>query len=384
MFMPLMGDIGGSPVGADERLRFLFAVSRDALFILEGTAGEVDIDTRVVVDANRAAHDLLGIRVGRLAGLPYGQLLAPSADEPGSAPRGNPERLMRRSDGQVLVVEQAVEAIESAGRQLLLVALHDVTTPRLLEKALMRMQQMDNLGVVSGAMVHDFRNLLVSIAASAELALQLGDSGEGVQQRLNDIVTSAARANEIVDRILPSSRVAERPLIPLTLADVVTDTISLIGAALPDAHAIRLAFPPDLPGVMGDESQLRQMVMNLVLNASQAIGDREGTISISASRIGSGSVDFAQFHPPIAQPAPDHWILVEVRDDGRGIDAATRARIFEPLFTTRTTGAGLGLTAVLVAVRRHSGAIAVRSRPGRGATFRVLLPLAPADSFPSR
>jgi len=383
--MPLMGDLGGSPVSIDERLRFLFAVSRDPLFLLDGSPAGSELSERTVVDANRAAHELLGLRQGTLAGLTYGNLLAPAPDEPGSwSSPGGPEQLMRRSDGQVLVVEQAVEAIESGDRELLLVALHDVTTPRLLEKALMRMQQMDNLGVVSGAMVHDFRNLLVSIAASAELALQEGETEEGIKHRLSDIVASAARANEIVDRILPSSRVVERPLVPLDLREVVADTIALLSSALPGGHSVRLTFPAELPRVLGDESQLRQLVMNLVLNASQAIGDRDGTVIVSASRVAASSVDTASFRPALAPPFPSHWILLEVRDDGRGIDAATRVRIFEPLFTTRTTGAGLGLTAVMVAVRRHGGGIAVRSRPGRGTTFRVLLPIATDSPLSSR
>lgn len=382
--MPLMGDRGGSPVGADERLRFLFSVARDPFLILDNSNGGGAVERCTIIDCNRAALDLLGYRADQLTGNLYSSVFAPNSEDPGPGVSGDGDRLLRRADGQVLVVEEAAEFIESAGRPLVLLSLHDVTTPRLLEKALMRMQQMDNLGVVSGSVVHDFRNLLVSIGASAELGLQESEDGETVRQRLEDIVASVLRASELVDRILPSSRVKERPLVPVNLETVVAGTVAMIRPSLPSGHAVRLEFPPGLPTVMGDDVQLRQMVTNLVLNASQAIGDRTGNITLAASHVGPGGFDAGQFQPETAELGHGRWILFEVRDDGRGIDSVTRARIFEPLFTTRTSGTGLGLTAVLVAIRRHRGAISVRSRPGRGATFRVLLPAGGEEQAPSQ
>ena len=370
--MPLMRG-GRTPARSDERLGFLFAVARDPMLILE--AGPV-LSECIIVDSNQKALELFGFRRGTLLGKPLSFL-----EVAGQAPAETPgdresvqEALHRRADGQVLTLERHAQPIQSGDRDFLLVAFHDVTTARLLEKSLLRVQQMDNVGVLSGTLVHDFRNLLATILANAELALSETPHPDDPRERIAEILHSARRATELIERVLPADGGEEQRLRPLDLDSVVADALALIRPSLADNIELRHDLADRGLTIAGDATQIRQIVMNLVINAAEAIAPSRGTIRVSTAPIAASRINFQESPLPVTDPG-DHWVCLDVSDTGCGIDAATRSRIFEPLFTTKPTGTGLGLTAVMYAVRRHGGAILLHSAPGKGATFRVLFPL---------
>lgn len=368
--MPLMKG-GDPPTRVDERLGFLFAVARDPMLIVESAD---TLSSSTIVDCNQKALELFGYRRDTLLGKPLSLVeLEPGDQPPGPDGKHGDEALHRRSDGQVIVIERNFATIESHGRDLLLVSLHDVTTARLLEKAILRVQQMDNVGVVSGTLVHDFRNLLVGILANAELALAGPGEGPGIRERIVDILHSARRATDIVDRVLPSGGGLEQRLHQLDLNEIVEDSVALMRPSLHSEIALEVDPARGRLAVRGDHTQLRQVVMNLVINAAEAIGATPGTIGITTGKVDASRADFSTALPPVSDPTGT-WLYLDVSDSGPGIDATTRERIFEPLFTTKSSGTGLGLTAVLFAVRRHNGAITLRSGHGNGATFRVLFP----------
>lgn len=368
--MPLMRNDPGSPVGADERLGFHFSVARDPILLIEGQAPLAEAR---VLECNHLAVELLGHPRDELVGQ-HLQVLHP-ATQPAADIAADPaqsEVQLLRQDGQVLTVERSIEAIESNGTALRVLALHDVTASRLLERALLRIQQMDNLGAVSGAVVHDFRNLLIGVRANAELALQSPALDEDARQHLGDICLSADRATELADRILPRSADLDRGFESTDLNALVTEAVDLVRLSIQDGVTLGLELATGIPHISADPTQLRQVVMNLVINAAEAISDG-GRIRIRTGTVDAQDVDLTDAQPPIRSGAR-HLVYLEVNDNGRGFDAATRRRVFEPLFTTKATGTGLGLTAVMFAARRHQGTLIVRSRRGRGSTFRIYLP----------
>ncbi len=364
-----------SPARVDERLGFLFAVARNPVLVIEHVEA---VENATILDLNPQAselygyarEDLIGQRMSVLAAGTRSRSITPIA--PGAA--YDTDVVQRRADGQVLIVEQSYQVIESAGEKLLLVSANDVTSSRLLERALLRVQQIDNLGVVSGTMVHDFRNLLVGILGNAELALREAQLPSTARQRIVDIEHNALRASELVHRLLPSGGVMTGSFNRVDLNELVSDTLSMLRASFDPGVTLQQVLTPGLPHFLGDATQVRQAVMNLVINAGEAVGDTYGVVTVTTSVAPAAAIDFSSARPTIQHPSGD-WLILEVRDSGIGMDDVTLARIFEPLFTTKTSGTGLGLAAVMFAVRRHGGAVCVSSSPGHGATFRVFLPV---------
>ena len=160
----------------------------------------------------------------------------------------------------------------------------------------------------------------------------------------------------------------------VSLNDLVSEMEQLLSASTSKKAVLTRSFAADLPSVMADATQLRQVVMNLITNASEAIGDREGTIALRTGAIMCDSDYFSDAIGDLEQHAPGRYVFLEVADTGVGMEAETLARIFDPFFSTKFAGRGLGLAAVLGIVRGHKGALKVSSQPGQGTTFRILLP----------
>lgn len=374
--MPLMHD-QGLPTREDERLGFLFAVAQHPMLILE-RGGE--LSQSPILDCNQQAVALFGYPRERLIGQSFSFLELPAAERDADRDDGadrvetGDDALYRHANGQVIVAERSFQEIESGGQSLLLVSFRDVTTSRLLEKAILRIQQMDNLGLVSGTLVHDFRNLLVAILANAELALAEPEDGAEMRERVAEIANSARRATDLVDRFLPSGGGIDSRLEVLDLNEVVSDAVGLMRPVIPEGIVIDVRTHTTPLRMSGDPIQIRQVVMNLLLNATEAVSADNGKIRIATGLTPAQLIDVTTALPAITDPVGE-WAYVEVADNGTGIDAESRDRIFEPLFTTKSSGTGLGLTAVAFAVRRHQGTLTLRSAAGKGAAFQALFPL---------
>jgi signal transduction histidine kinase/ligand-binding sensor domain-containing protein/CheY-like chemotaxis protein len=249
---------------------------------------------------------------------------------------------------------------------------------RALDERVQQAQRLESLGMLAGGIAHDFNNLLVGVLGEAGLALMDVPAGSRVRAHLQRIEQAALQASELTSQMLAYSGRGRFVQAPVYLPDIVRDTARLLTTVLGREVTLDLDFPDALPPVLGDPSQLRQVVMNLLTNASDAIGPRPGRIRVAA---GTQQVDAAMADAsatdaegPLTQ-GPYVWMTVQ--DDGAGMDEATMARIFEPFFSTKFTGRGLGLAAVQGIVRSHHGRIHVTSQQGIGTTFSVLLPAAP-------
>ena len=241
-----------------------------------------------------------------------------------------------------------------------------------IEKKLLETQKLESLGVLAGGIAHDFNNLLTGILGNAGLArLELGENPAA--DYVAQIEKAALRAADLCKQMLAYSGKGRFQVRRLDLNELLEDTGQLLRISISKRAALRYQLARPLPAVAADATQLRQVVMNLVINASEAIGERSGTITLGTSRV-QASAAYLQGALFAGDVPPGDYVCLEIGDDGSGMDAATLARIFDPFFTTKFTGRGLGLAAVLGIVRGHHGAIKVDSEPGRGTTFRILLP----------
>lgn len=272
---------------------------------------------------------------------------------------------IRDSDGRVSGAQALVEDI-SEERRL-------AAERKRVEARIQEAQRLESLGLLAAGVAHDFNNLLTPVLIHAGALRAELPADSPLAGPLEQIERAATRAGELTGQLLAYA--GSRPVDPeaVDLSGLVQEMTDLLRAAVPPRVELRTSLDPGLEPVRGQPTALRQVVLNLVTNACDAVGEgRHGRVEVRVRR-----VDLERPPPGVVGGqgfAPGGWVAVEVEDDGCGMDPATRARIFDPFFTTRARGRGLGLAAVLGIVRSHGGFLAIESEPGRGSVFRVFLP----------
>ncbi len=265
------------------------------------------------------------------------------------------------------------------GYHILLVA-RDITEQKeaekerlKLESTLQHAQKLESLGVLAGGIAHDFNNILAGIIGNADLALMEMSRISPAYEMVEDIARAAAHAADLTRQMLAYSGKGRFVVDILNIQDIIEEMVSMIEVAISRKAVVRYEFADSLPLIEADATQMRQVIMNLVTNASEAIGDKSGVISI---RTGAAFLDQEYLEDTYLSDslAEGDYVFVEVADTGCGMDRETQQKIFDPFFSTKFTGRGLGLAAVLGIVRGHNGAIKIYSEPGRGTTIKILLP----------
>jgi PAS domain S-box-containing protein len=256
----------------------------------------------------------------------------------------------------------------------------DVTEPkraeqkrRKLEERLQLTQKLESLGALAGGVAHDFNNLLMGVLGNASLALADLSLFSPARERIEGIVTAANRAAELCDQMLAYSGRGKFIIEPVSLNEVVEESTRLLKTTISKAAVVESDLAENLPRVRGDITQLRQVVINLITNASEAIGDEGGVIRITTSSqyCDRRYLDSISLHEEL--PEGD-YVCLEVSDTGCGMNKGTREKLFEPFFTTKFAGRGLGMASVLGILRAHQGAMTLKSEPDKGTHFWVLLP----------
>jgi PAS domain S-box-containing protein len=308
----------------------------------------------------------------------------------GVAPPAPAEWQVIRKDGERREVSVAGAFLNPAGgERCLVLAVTDVTErkkaeeeQRRLEERYREAQKLESLGVLAGGVAHDFNNLLTAILGYASLAQQEAPAGAPAQGYLDQVLKAGRRAGELCQQLLAYAGRGAYVAGPVDLSRLVREIAALLAAPIPRQVSLSLRLAPDLPPVEGDAAQLRQVVLNLLLNAAEAVGAGPGgiTVQTSLSRYDAARPGAAYLG---AELRGGEYVALEVTDTGCGMDAATRRRIFEPFFTTKFMGRGLGMAAVLGIVRGHRGGISVASEPGRGTAVRVLFPPAAREHPPA-
>ena len=268
----------------------------------------------------------------------------------------------------------------------------DITELRNAEQARRRLdalmrdrQHVASLGMLAGGIAHDFNNVLTVIRGNARLALDELEKASPLRERLVRIQATAEYASELTDQMLAYSGKASLELHPLDLSRLVREALDLMRASIDEKHVLDVELCDDLPPVRGDATQLRQVLVNLVGNASEASPPDSGAIEVRTGRRPLGPEEL-QDTLPTSDPEPGDYVFLEIRDWGPGIDDEIRARIFEPFFTTKASGRGLGLAAVFGIVSSHRGVVQIDTPAEGGTRFRVLFPAARPgrDAEPAR
>lgn len=246
---------------------------------------------------------------------------------------------------------------------------------RALEDQVQHMQKLESLGVLAGGIAHDFNNLLVGILGNADLALNRLPDGSPIRDNLKGIETSAVRAADLCQQMLAYSGKGKLVVDVVDLREVVKEMTQMLDVSVSKKAICAYHFEDNVPFVEADATQMRQIVLNLITNASEALGDKRGIISVS---VYSEECDREHLSGSFTDDElpPGLYVCLEVTDNGQGMDEQTMERIFDPFFTTKFTGRGLGLSAVLGIIRGHKGSIKVQSEAGKGTRFQVFLPAA--------
>ena len=285
-------------------------------------------------------------------------------------------------DGHPMLVEAILQnALEVPGVHGIIINARDISERRqgelerlAMETKVHQAQKLESLGVMAGGIAHDFNNLLMGILGHAGLALMDLGADAPLRRRLQQIEKAGTRAAELTNQLLAYSGRGHFQVEPISLTRLVEEMESLLETVLSKKAILEHHFAPDLPCMEGDATQIRQVIMNLITNASDALGDLSGTITLTTGVMESGPRT-----PCLAGTPPEgQAVFLEVKDSGIGMAPEIFQRIFDPFYTTKFTGRGLGLAAVLGIVRGHRGAIQVNSEPGHGTSFRLLFPCADA------
>lgn len=371
---------------SEERLAFGLAATSDGLF-------DLDIETSDLF-VSASAERMLGYEPGELpTNMTTWQELVHPDDLPravqvldehshGREPSFEFEVRLRQKSGRLITVLERAKVVTcgpDGSAKRIVGTLQDVSERRQLEAKLQQSQRLEGLGVLAGGIAHDFNNLLVGVLANASLAAETLPNDHPAAPLVAEMRAAATRAAELTRELLAYAGKGRFVLEPIDLSVLAREMSVLVGAAMSKQAALHTVLSDSLPRVHGDATQIRQVVMNLLTNASEALDGKPGTVTI---RTGVTAVDRSFIARAVGTPdiKPGSYVFVEVQDNGCGMDAATAARIFEPFYTTKFAGRGLGLAATLGIINAHDGAVSVSTKPGVGTTIRAVLPVARVET----
>jgi PAS domain S-box-containing protein len=375
---------------SEERHRLLFEMESDAIVL-------VDIETMQHIDVNRAAAELYGYSRDELLQLTSADLSAESGETRAAMQAGArhakgfvrvPLRYHRKKDGTVFPVEITANFFDLRGRRIMLAAIRDITERKQAQEALeqarsalFQSQKMEAIGQLTGGIAHDFNNILTSVLGYIALATERTgkyDDAHLVRQ-LGEATRAAQRARDLIAKMLAFSRRQHADRRPHALGPVVRQAIALLRPMLPATIELQVDLPESAPAAVVDAVQLEQVLLNLCINARDAM-EGSGRIGIAIRETELRNDVCASCRMPV----DGRWVELVVSDSGIGIPGVVMERMFDPFYTTKEVGQGTGMGLAMVhgIVHDHGGHVIVESRPGIGTTFRICLPAAPADAAP--
>jgi PAS domain S-box-containing protein len=351
------------------------------------------LDDGVFVDVNKGFDSLLGYGFDEVIGRSSTAMgiwvdpedrsrLAQQLREQGSVK--NLEARLRRKNGSILTALVSSRIVELNGELCTLNIARDISDRKqaeqdklALERQFLQAQKLESLGIMAGGIAHDFNNLLQSILGNMELAERKLAADSELHTYISDAIFSGKAAAHLTNLMLTyvgKSYIIKRAL---GLNELVRGNAEMFRTAVSSAVSLELSLGAELPDIMADEAQIQQVIMNLITNAAESIDKQPGLVKLATGILNCDQACLAASLLD-ESPEPGCFVYLEVSDNGCGMDAETIKRLFDPFFTTKFTGRGLGMSAVMGIIRSHSGAMFVKSEPGKGTTFKVLFPVAAA------
>lgn len=282
---------------------------------------------------------------------------------------------LKKKDGSAFHAEVVGGPVRSKDGQILgfLGVVRDISQRIAMEQKMQHVQKLESLGVLAGGIAHDFNNILMAILGNAELALEKKGTSQAQSENLKAIISAAHKASALCRQMLAYSGRGKFLITDIDLNELLQDIHNMLKMSINKKAVLNFNLSPEPVMIKADPSQIQQVIMNLIINASEALEDRRGTVTIST---GFCQLDTAEIDSYISGEvlSPGRYSCLEISDNGCGMSEETKARIFEPFFTTKFTGRGLGMAAVLGIIRGHRGAIRIKSSPGRGTIVKIILP----------
>ncbi len=375
-------------LGASQRsYRALFDAIPDLILLLDESNHVVQVNPRVCMSLGRQADTLTGAHISTLAPPESRGSLIEFLDSVTGTGPATLETCLQRLDGSVVDLEvTCVETEHEQAHGRLLVG-RDLADRKRIEKERRRLadrlshaQRLESLGVMAGGIAHDFNNLLVGMLGNASLALMDIPADDPIRAGIVQIEVAAKRAAELTAQILTFAGKGPKTMSQVDLSELTSEMGELLSSAVSKRARVSYKFPSSIPPLLGDPGQLRQVVMNLIMNASDALGGESGSITVETGTTMMGADEFRLAFVCDAC-APGRYVYLEVRDDGCGMPDDVLGRIFDPFFTTKPAGRGLGLASTLGIIRSHGGVVELESALGEGTRFRTLFP---AQKDPAR
>jgi two-component system cell cycle sensor histidine kinase/response regulator CckA len=360
---------------SEERYRMIVSTCAEGVWTIDAAGSTTYVNPQMSRMLGYAPEEMLGRSVLDFMDEPSRRRTLDNIERRRAGIRERHDFELRHRDGHAVQTWMATSPITDAAGAYAgaLAMVSDVTDQHALEARVREAERLEGLGLLAGGIAHDFNNLLVGVLGQSELGLRTTTPGEPLHDLLLGVREAAERAADLTRQLLAyAGKSVESPW-PVSLHRTVTEIAGLVRASTPARVAISLDLDPAPILVVSTPGALTQVVLNLVTNAVQALGDRGGTVVVSTRKIVLGAEPVVSASGQTLSPGA--YVVLAVEDDGRGMDAATCARVFEPFFTTKRAGTGLGLAAVHGIVRSCGGAIHVDSAPGRGSTFTVHLPV---------
>ena len=335
------------------------------------------------LDVNPGACSMYGYTREELVGQTPAVVSAPDLNDlpkvmasVAAAFRGEPQAFEfwgLRKNGEVFPKDVRLYPGTYFGQEVIIAIAEDVTERKRAEEALRQSQKLESLGLLAGGIAHDFNNLLTAILGNLDMALLKCPEGAPDREHLLSMEKTVEKAAELTKQLLAYSGRGRFVVKVHDLNTVVSEMLHLLRVSISKRIRLDLHLGEELPAIQGDGAQIQQVVMNLLTNASEAVGDEDGDISISTRR---AELDGASIRDLVAptEVSPGTFAMLEVADTGCGMSREILGQIFDPFFSTKTAGRGLGLSAMLGILRGHRAGIGIHSEPGRGTVFRVYFP----------
>jgi len=362
---------------AEARYRRLFEAAKDGILIAEAETG-------AITDVNPFTEQIPGFQHAELVGKKLWEIeaLAEVPDLPEAVARIReegvvrfPEVPIRTKDGRIIQSEVIGNIYSERKGRVIQFNIRDIGERKKFFRQIQESQKLESLGLLAGGIAHDFNNLLTGILGNASLALADTAPEQRSRQYLRDVIRASEQAAHLTRQMLAYAGKGQFVTEPIDISGLIREVYPLIQSSISKTVKVHLDLLENPPAVKADRAQIQQLIMNLVINGSEAIPEGQGGsvfVRTAVRQITQQDADSLSKD----EIAPGTYLMTEVKDTGSGMDEATRSKIFDPFFTTKFTGRGLGLAAALGIVNGHHGALRVHSTPGHGSTFTILLPVA--------
>ena len=368
---------------SEERYRTILEHAADAVFMHDETGRILDVNRKACQNLGYSREELLSKTIRDIdpEAIQAGKGELWSANLEGESHTFESRQV--RKDGSAIPVEVTLGSVRLPRGPVILGIVRDITERKRVEEQLRQLQKAESLGRMAGAIAHHFNNQLGVVMGNLELAL-VGLSGDsGVRDNLIEAMQAARRSAEVSGQLLAylGQTIGERE--PLDLSEACRRSLPILRAVLPEHSALETDLPFPGPSVSASADLIQQILTNLVANASEAVGEVGGTAHVTVTTVSPDDIPAAHRFPTGWQPRDKAHACLEVRDTGCGIADTDMEKLFDPFFSSKSTGRGLGLSVVLGIVHALGGAVTVESEADRGSVFRVILPLS-AEGVPRR